>query len=196
MDGPHYTNNTHLNGEKTPWQHWPLAAVESDGPLILMLSPPPDESSNVACCAETSPIVAAAGASAPKKMTTSKDANSMGQKTPTNKRKSAGHAKISAPKMKKTSKVKTTKEVYVNVVLAALATYNDLDYNNVQSAAHAAKQADIDAYQVAFHVKDYSMEEDSSGALKKKKSSSSPKSAPTSKKSPIETTKMQTTKEV
>ena len=82
-----------------------LAAVEHDVPLMPPLPPLPTNSSNVVCRAKTPPVVAAGGASAPKKMMTSKDANSMVQKNP-NKTKAAGHAKTSAPKKKILSKAK------------------------------------------------------------------------------------------
>ena len=101
----------------------------------------------------------AVGASALKKMMTSKDANSVGQKDTTKTKEAA-----SAPKKKTTSEPKTKKEVYV----AADATYNNLDNNNVPSAK-AAKQAAIYARRAAGqHGRSYSIKEDSSGGLKKK----------------------------
>ena len=139
-----------------------LVAVESNGPLLPLLpllSPTLSTlPTNVARCAETSlvatadgesapketpPVATAAGESAPKKKMTSKDENSMGQKDPA-KSKVAGYAKTSAPKMEQTSKTKTSKEVSGGISLTALKTNKDSDCHNMPSAAHAAKQADID----------------------------------------------------
>ena len=82
----------------------------------------------------------------------------------------ARHAKTSAAKKKNTSKLKRTKEVsvrkevIVRVAAAAVATYNNSndgwDYDNVPSAAQAAKQADIEAGRASFNAKDYAVEED------------------------------------
>ena len=84
-------------------------------------------------------VVAAAGASAPKKMMTSKDANSTGTSS-----NAVSHAKKST----------------VCVTVTAVATYNVSNYDNMPPAAQAAKQADIEARRGALNAKDYAVKED------------------------------------
>lgn len=80
----------------------------------------------------------------------------------------------------------------LSVAVAAVATYNNSDYDNVPSAAQAAKQADINIRRAVLYGKNYFIKEDSSGAPRKK-TFPHPKSGLKKKKTSTSRDKTQTT---